>query len=41
MAQWLVEIFDYISSNAQFIISGYEKAGIAAVVGDAQNEMAI
>lgn len=24
-AQWLMEIFDYISSNPQFIVSGFEK----------------
>ena len=40
-AQWLVEIFDYISSNPQFIVNGFEKAGIADALDDAHKEMVI
>ena len=36
--QWLVEMFDYISSNPQFIINGFEKAGIADALDDAHTE---
>ena len=38
-AQWLVEVFDYISSNPQFIVNGFEKAGIADALYDAHKEM--
>ena len=40
-AQWLVEMFDYISSNPQFIVNGFEKAGIADALDDAHKEMVI
>jgi len=40
-AQWLVEMFDYISSNPQFVVNGFEKAGIADALDDAHKEMVI
>ena len=40
-AQWLVEMFDYISSNPQFIVNGFEKAGIADALDDAHKKMVI
>ena len=41
LAQWLVEMFDYISNNPQFIVNGFEKAGIADALDDAHKEMVI
>ena len=41
LLEWLVEMFDYISNNPQFIISGFERAGIADPLDDAHKVMAV